>query len=291
MTIRAIRDDEARVEMLGYHVALREDGPARHHVPDGGVRRLPVCDRRLRLADPPGVFLSTQVLVWVGIGGRGTLVGPILGTILVSVLEVYLSGEYEDIWPLFVGFIFLAVVLFWPKGLYPLVQSLASRLPRCAPSRHDMSSSSADGAIVATGLRKHFGGVAALDDLSITVDEREIRCVVGPNGAGKSTLFKVLAGLERPDSGVVRILGRPTAGLHARDVARLGVATKLQTPRIFPSLTVREHLGLAARAGQGVRQLLGLGRRQETVQVDELVDELLDEPRDSPKRRTAPPPS
>lgn len=139
------------------------------------------------------------------------------------------------------------------------------------------SSAPASFAIDASGLHKHFGGVAALDDFSISVGEREIRCVVGPNGAGKSTLFKVLAGLERPDAGVIRILGERTTGMPAHDVARLGVATKLQTPRVFPSLTVREHLGLAARAGQPVRELLGLRRRRGSVQVDEMVDELLEE--------------
>lgn len=57
----------------------------------------------------------------VGIGGRGTLIGAIVGTILVGALEVILSGEYENIWPLFVGLFFLLVVLFWPRGLYPFI--------------------------------------------------------------------------------------------------------------------------------------------------------------------------
>jgi ABC-type uncharacterized transport system ATPase subunit len=141
-----------------------------------------------------------------------------------------------------------------------------------------MTTTTADDiALSASGLRKHFGGVAALDDFSISVEDHEIRCVVGPNGAGKSTLFKVLAGLERADAGDVHILGRRTTGMPAREIARLGVATKLQTPRIFPSLTVREHLGLAARAGQRVHQLLGIGRRRQSVEVDKLVDELLED--------------
>jgi ABC-type uncharacterized transport system ATPase subunit len=135
----------------------------------------------------------------------------------------------------------------------------------------------AGAAIRATGLHKHFGGVAALDDFSLSVQEREIRCVVGPNGAGKSTLFKVLAGLERADSGDVEILGQRTTGRPARQVARLGVATKLQTPRIFPSLTVREHLALAARAGQRVHRLLGLGGRGESLEISELIDDLMQE--------------
>ncbi len=136
------------------------------------------------------------------------------------------------------------------------------------------STTSGDTVLSAAGLHKHFGGVAALDDFSISVASQEIRCIVGPNGAGKSTLFKVLAGLERADTGGVHILGQDTTKLPAREVARLGVATKLQTPRIFPSLTVREHLGLAARSQHRVHQLLGLSRN-DVVHVDELVDELL----------------
>lgn len=129
--------------------------------------------------------------------------------------------------------------------------------------------------IEATGLAKHFGGVAALDDFSITLADREIRCIVGPNGAGKSTLFKVLAGLLKPDAGSVRILDHDVTKVNARSVARLGVATKLQIPRVFPSLTVYEHLGLATRAGSGVMQLLGLRHRRETATAASLIDDLL----------------
>ncbi len=132
----------------------------------------------------------------------------------------------------------------------------------------------ADAPLVATGLSKHFGGVAALDDFSITVAEREIRCIVGPNGAGKSTLFKVMSGLIKPDAGSLSILGQDVIGRNARQIARMGVATKLQIPRIFLSLTVREHLGLAVRAGSGVPQLLGVRRRRRTTEADELVEQL-----------------
>ncbi len=134
-----------------------------------------------------------------------------------------------------------------------------------------------DPVISATGLTKHFGGVAALNDFSIEVSDREIRCIVGPNGAGKSTLFKVLAGLIRPDSGKVSILGQDVAGRNAREIARMGVATKLQIPRIFPSLSVHAHLELATRTGMGVPELLGLRRRRAAAAANALIEELLDD--------------
>jgi ABC-type uncharacterized transport system ATPase subunit len=133
-----------------------------------------------------------------------------------------------------------------------------------------------DEVIVASGLTKRFGGVIALNDFSFNVPKRQIRCVVGPNGAGKSTLFRVMAGLMRPDSGRLTILGREVTALPARVIARMGVATKLQIPRIFESLTVREHLLLAGLARARPPQLLGLSSRAATADIRANVDELLD---------------
>lgn len=133
----------------------------------------------------------------------------------------------------------------------------------------------ADPAIAATGLHKSFGGVAALADFSISVARAEIRCIVGPNGAGKSTLFKVLAGLTTPDAGRVAVLGQDVTRRDPRIIARLGVATKLQIPRVFPTLTVAEHLALASRAQMGVASLMGVRRRQRATEADADVERLL----------------
>lgn len=129
--------------------------------------------------------------------------------------------------------------------------------------------------IAGHGLRKRFGGVAALDDFSISVGMQQVQCVVGPNGAGKSTLFKVMAGILRPDAGSLSILGVDVVGMKPRQIARLGVATKLQIPRVFPSLTVGEHLEIAARVDEGVPRLLGL--RRSRADAGSLVRHLLEE--------------
>jgi urea ABC transporter permease protein UrtC len=128
--IKAIRDDEARLELLGYNTAFLKTVLLTITCAMAGFAGSLYTTVGFVSPQLLGVFFSTQVLVWVGIGGRGTLVGPILGTILVGFLETILSGEYEAIWPLFVGLFFLLIVLFWPKGLYPFIQRGFAALER-----------------------------------------------------------------------------------------------------------------------------------------------------------------
>jgi urea transport system permease protein len=128
VAIRAIRDDEGRVEMLGYDIAFVKTVLLVIACLMAGFAGSLYTTVGFVSPSLMAVFFSTQVLVWVGIGGRATLVGPILGTILVGVIETVLSGKYQDIWPLFVGVMFVAVVLFWPRGLYPLILQAVDRI-------------------------------------------------------------------------------------------------------------------------------------------------------------------
>ena len=98
-------------------------------------------------------------------------------------------------------------------------------------------------------LTKHFGRVFAVEDVTFRVDGGEIVAVVGPNGAGKSTLLKMIAGLERPTSGTVRLRGRSVDGLAIHLVRRQGIAIVMQAPRTFPSMTVLENATLGAMFG------------------------------------------
>ena len=83
------------------------------------------------------------------------------------------------------------------------------------------------------------------------VEEGEIVALVGPNGAGKSTLLKMIAGLERPTSGSVRLAGQSVEGLFPHQVRRQGIAIVMQTPLSFPSMTVLENATLGAMFGVG----------------------------------------
>jgi len=126
--IRAIRDDESRLELLGYNTAFLKTVLLVITCAMAGFAGSLYTTVGFVSPQLLGVFFSTQVLVWVGIGGRGTLVGPVLGAILVESLETVLSGQYQDIWPLFVGMFFLLIVLFWPQGLYPFIQQGIARI-------------------------------------------------------------------------------------------------------------------------------------------------------------------
>jgi ABC-type branched-subunit amino acid transport system ATPase component len=96
---------------------------------------------------------------------------------------------------------------------------------------------------------KQFGGLPAVDGVSLGVDEGEILAIVGPNGAGKSTLLKLIVGLERPTNGSISFDGRAITGHPTHTVSKLGVAMVQQTPRVFPSMSVLENATLGAVFG------------------------------------------
>src|SRR5208282_2508550 len=89
-----------------------------------------------------------------------------------------------------------------------------------------------------------FDGFRALDELTLSLEPGELRCLVGPNGAGKTTLMDVITGKTRPDSGTVRFAGRDITHLAEHEIVRLGIGRKFQRPTVFPSLTVFENLEL-----------------------------------------------
>jgi branched-chain amino acid transport system ATP-binding protein len=124
-----------------------------------------------------------------------------------------------------------------------------------------------------------FGGLLALDQVSLEVPEAGIIGLVGPNGAGKTTLFGVLSGLLRPSSGRVRMDGVDITRASPQSRSRRGLARTFQRLELFGELTVREHVVVAyrvrARRQRFFADLLGVGHRA-TPAEDEAVDALLE---------------
>jgi branched-chain amino acid transport system ATP-binding protein len=96
-------------------------------------------------------------------------------------------------------------------------------------------------------IRKTFGGVVAVDDVSFEVFEGEILGVIGPNGCGKSTMFNCVLGQYTPDAGSVRLGGRNVSRWSSTKRAKAGIARTFQLLQVFPSMTVRENLKLGAQ--------------------------------------------
>ncbi len=114
------------------------------------------------------------------------------------------------------------------------------------------------------GLRKSFGGVAAVDGVSFAVEPGEMLALIGPNGAGKTTCFNMVGGQLRPDAGSVRLAGREIAGVPPRGICRLGVGRTFQVTATFASMTARETGPGPSRpprrgAGRGGRPAAGRG--------------------------------
>ncbi len=100
----------------------------------------------------------------------------------------------------------------------------------------------AEALLRATGISKHFGGLAALSDVSITIRRGDIFGLIGPNGAGKTTLFNVLTGIYAADAGEFVFDGAPLDGLKPHEVARHGIARTFQNIRLFASMTALENV-------------------------------------------------
>ena len=95
------------------------------------------------------------------------------------------------------------------------------------------------------GVSKHFGGVAAVDGLDMSVEQGELRGLIGPNGAGKTTLFNVISGLYSPSAGTIMFEGREIAGKRPSAVARCGLVRTFQRDAIFHELDVLRNVTTA----------------------------------------------
>jgi branched-chain amino acid transport system ATP-binding protein len=103
-------------------------------------------------------------------------------------------------------------------------------------------------ALEVRGVNKRFGGLQALNDVNLTVEESRIHAIIGPNGAGKSTLLNCFVGRLTPDSGTVMFYGKSLLGIQPHQINQAGVSRVFQTPEIFSDLTVLENVMIPALA-------------------------------------------
>jgi ABC-type branched-subunit amino acid transport system ATPase component/ABC-type branched-subunit amino acid transport system permease subunit len=230
------------------------------------------------------IITSMLIVLSALLGGRGTLWGPVLGAFIIEPLANLTStslggADAGSIRLLLFGGLLGLVVLFLPRGILPTVQerrkhqSERGRGPTASASVSG-NAGQASGAVPAAGvpdpwpggrpgarpaaagdepvltvrgLSRSFGGLRAVDAVSLDLSRGQVTGLLGPNGSGKTTLFNLIDGTVRPSSGQLTLAGRPIqrAGRAARSHA--GLARTYQLPRLFPSLTVTENIVLAER--------------------------------------------
>lgn len=113
-------------------------------------------------------------------------------------------------------------------------------------------------------VSKNFGGIQAVEDLSLQVNQGEIHCLIGPNGAGKTTVFRLITGQYPLSSGSVFFEGRKISGRKAHEIVKDGISMKMQIPGVFENLTIRENLKIAA------------GNFEKPGNIEKRIDELID---------------
>ena len=127
-------------------------------------------------------------------------------------------------------------------------------------------------ALAVEDIRKSFGGVAAVNRVSLTLAPGKIYGLIGPNGSGKTTLFNCITGMERPDGGRVLLNGRRIDGLKPYRIANMGVGRTFQVIRVFPELTALENLLVVTRGPREEAERRGLELLR-FVKIERLRDE------------------
>jgi len=213
--------------------------------------------------DPTSAFNGTfelQTILMVLVGGIGSKWGPVIGAIMISLVGQVLWARFPMQEQIILGAITILVVVAAPGGLVSMLNRFGwlRREPVWAPppaveSVHEAAAPSQAVARRGNGaalhgehLTKRYGGVVAVDDVSLSTQAGHVLAIIGPNGAGKSTLFDLLSGFTRPTAGSVRLGDRDLTGLEPHVVARSGIARTFQTSRLFPTLTVWETVLVAA---------------------------------------------
>lgn len=129
---------------------------------------------------------------------------------------------------------------------------------------------------------RRFGALQALKDISIAVEQGELRAVIGPNGAGKTTLFNLISGFFPPTEGSISFAGQPITAVSPNALVRRGIIRTFQITQVFLSLTVYENLRVAVETAMGL-QLRPWISRATRAQVEAKVEELADIIRITPK--------
>jgi branched-chain amino acid transport system permease protein len=232
-----------------------------------------------------GLKMGIEYLFMTVIGGVGHVWGALTGAALTKLLDDQLqvllprligtSGSYEVI---VFGIALVLVLKYLPDGLWDFVQRRLPRRQRAvdwadAAALPEKSKPAAGELVLdVQAVRKEFGGLVAVNDISFQIQAGQIMGLIGPNGAGKSTTFNLVTGVLSLTRGNVMFRGESIAGLPAREIARRGMARTFQHVKMIPDMTVLENVALGAHT-RGERGVLAAMTRIDRAEERALFKE------------------
>jgi len=204
---------------------------------------------------------SVELLLMLLVGGQKSILGPVLGAIILTALPEFLTA-IEEYRLLLYGVALVLCVVFMPDGVYGLLSrrsKLARQKPAPAfePPQDATLATAEEDFLEVENITKSFQGVKAVDSVSLQLKPGQIHSLIGPNGAGKTTTVNLITGVAKSDQGLVRFKRQPISGLKPHRINRLGIARTFQNVRLFHDMTVLDNVlvGAHCRLKSGVLQV------------------------------------
>jgi ABC-type branched-subunit amino acid transport system ATPase component/ABC-type branched-subunit amino acid transport system permease subunit len=297
MGLIAIREDESKAATIGINLPTEKIIAFMASAVFVGMAGA-VYGYYLTFIDPRGMFsilVSVQLILSMLVGGKATLWGPVLGAFAIEYLNETANNEWGggNTRLFLFGGLLVVVVIFLPKGVLPAIESLlnwrrtrgkaglvgarigtggslASLTERVPPAERASAAGSA--LLEVKELKRHFGGVKAVDGASFVVPEGSITGLIGPNGSGKTTIFNLIDDTIRAESGEIWLDGVRVDGTPSWARAHRGLGRTFQITRLFREMTVLENV-VAVQRSFSVR---GLGRIAVSGKEAKAAEELLD---------------
>jgi branched-chain amino acid transport system permease protein len=194
--------------------------------------------------------LSIFILLLVLFGGSGSLYGPLIGAIALTLIDALLAR-----WPPIQHFAYGGLLLFslyaMPNGVAGLFARFFAKRAAAAPVQASAEKTTtpvkraddhSQPLLEVASVSKNFGGVRPANDVTFRLQLGHVHALIGPNGAGKSTMINMISGVLAPSSGRIAFLGSEIGGLESHCICRLGVGRTFQNLRLFAGLSVLENV-------------------------------------------------
>lgn len=273
--LQAIRENEQRASCVGYNTRRYKLVAFIISATFAGLAGV-LYAFLLKFVYPEAVHvtMSGEIVAMTLVGGMRSFFGPAVGATFFIFLRDFLTTYTED-WMIFFGTLFMIFILFSPDGLLGIAKKLLSFLPvgkKKAEERQSRVIRLKEGEVmeeslsttlpphplipspphaeilIVKNLGKHFGALAATDNVSLSVRQGELHSIIGPNGAGKTTFFNLLTGLLSADKGQIFLKGEEITNLPPYEFINRGISRSFQIISVFQQLTVLENIRIAVQS-------------------------------------------